>query len=464
MLPAADSGLPCPAALRQPVLQGETLPSRWRFAQLERLEALLREAEQSVPAALAADLGKPALEAGFELSIVRAELRHSRRHLRRWMRPRRRTLPLWTQPARARVEATPLGCVLILSPWNYPFQLCLQPLVSALAAGNTAVLKPSERAPASAALIAQLVERHLPSSCVQVALGDGRVAARLVEAGFDHILFTGSAPVGRRVMEAAARSLTPVTLELGGRNPAIVLADADLAVTARRLAWGKSLNAGQSCVAPDHLLVVPAIRDALVAAIAASWRRFHGDHPLTSPDLAQVIDSVAFERLEALLQQAHREGRILAGGASDRQARRIEPTLIAVHDRDADPLLQEELFGPLLPVLEVADLESALEWLRRSPPPLTLSLFGGGAAERRRLLAGSRSGSVVFNDVILPAALAPLPFGGVGASGMGSTHGEAGFLAFSQQRSVLERGFRLDLPLRYPPYAGKLGLMRRLLG
>ncbi|MEB3331433.1 MAG: aldehyde dehydrogenase family protein [Synechococcaceae cyanobacterium] len=463
-MPAADSGLPCPAALREPVLRGETLPARWRFTQLARLEALLAEAEQSVPAALAADLGKPALEAAFELSIVRAELRHTRRHLRRWMRPQRRSLPLWTLPAAAWVEPTPLGCVLILSPWNYPFQLCLQPLVSALAAGNTAVIKPSERAPVSAALIARLVERHLPADCVQVALGDGQLAARLVESGFDHILFTGSGPVGRCVMETAARTLTPITLELGGRNPAIVLADADLAVTARRLAWGKSLNAGQSCVAPDHLLVVPAVREALIQAIAASWRHFHGEQPLASPDLARVIDERAFERLESLLQQARHEGRVLAGGGSDRQKQRIEPTLIAVHDPDADPLLQEELFGPLLPLLEVADLNSALDRLRRSSPPLTLSLFGGGPAERRRLLAGSRSGSVVFNDVILPAALAPLPFGGVGASGMGSSHGEAGFRAFSQQRSVLTRAFRFDLPLRYPPYAGKLGPMRWLLG
>jgi aldehyde dehydrogenase (NAD+) len=266
------------------------------------------------------------------------------------------------------------------------------------------------------------------------------------------------------VMAAAARHLTPVTLELGGKSPAIVLADADVGVTARRLVWGKTVNAGQTCVAPDHLLVVPALRTALLAAMAEEIRRFHGEDPLASPDLGRIVNRARFERLEELLAGARREGRILLGGRSDPQRLRIEPTLIAVSDATNDPLMQEELFGPLLPVLEVAGLDDALQRLRSGASPLALYLFSRSGPARRQLLARSSSGGVGINDVVLQAGLPGLPFGGVGESGMGRAHGEAGFLTFSHQRSVLIRPFQLDLSLRYPPYSGKLRWLERLLG
>lgn len=455
---------PAIATMRAPVRQGATRPLAWRLEQLTRLEQLLDDHRDAVHRALAADLDRPALEAAIELASVRQELRLARRSLRAWMRPRRVGLPIWALPGRAMTRAEPLGCVLIIGPWNYPFQLCLKPLVSALAAGNTAVLKPSELAPATAALLARLIPLHFPPETVQVVLGDAAMAARLLEERFDHIFFTGSGRVGRLVMAAAARHLTPVTLELGGKSPAIVLADADVEVTARRLVWGKTVNAGQTCVAPDHLLVVPAQRAALLAAMAKEIHRFHGDDPLTSPDLGRIVNRARFDRLEELLAPARREGRVLMGGRSDPQRLRIEPTLIAVSDAADDPLMQEELFGPLLPVLEVAGLEEALEKVRSGPSPLALYLFSSSGAARRRLLAGSCSGSVAFNEVILQAGVPGLPFGGVGESGMGSGHGEAGFLTFSHQRSVLSRPFLLDLPLRYPPYAGKLPWLERLLG
>ena len=451
-------------AMRAPVEEGATRPLAWRLEQLERLDALLKAAAGPLLEALAADLGKPPLEATLERMVIRQELRLTRRHLRRWMAPRPVPLPLWAWPGRAARQAEPLGCVLIIGPWNYPFQLSLHPLVSALAAGNSAVIKPSEQAPHTAALIARLVEQHFPRETVQVVNGDGAVAASLLGEGFDHIFFTGSGRVGRRVLEAAAARLTPVTLELGGKSPAIVLEGADLAVTARRLAWGKWLNSGQTCIAPDHLLLTPAMRDPLIAAIGAEWRRFHGDDPLRSPHLSRIVNATQFERLEGLLEGARQRGQVLLGGRSDADLRRIEPTLVAVQDPEGDPLMQEELFGPLLPVLTVPDLAAALQRVRRGSKPLALYLFGGDRRARQQTLATTSSGTVVFNDVVLQAALAQLPFGGVGASGMGAYHGEAGFQTFSHQRAVLSRPFWLDLPFRYPPYRVSLALVQRLLG
>jgi aldehyde dehydrogenase (NAD+) len=284
-------------AMRQVVARGETRPLPRRLEQLARLAVLLDGAESGLLEALAQDLGKPALEAYFELVGVREELNFTRRHLKRWMAGQRVGLPPSSWPARGRLHAEPLGCVLILGPWNYPFQLCLQPLVSALAAGNTVVLKPSELAPSTAGFIAQRLGEAFPPHIVQVVQGDGQVGAQLLEQRFDHIFFTGGGRVGRLVMAAAARHLTPVTLELGGKSPAIVLADAPIATTARRLVWGKGLNAGQTCVAPDHLLVVPEVVAPLQEAIAAEIRQLYGPDPLTSPDLARVVSLQHFDRL-----------------------------------------------------------------------------------------------------------------------------------------------------------------------
>jgi aldehyde dehydrogenase (NAD+) len=461
--PAASTLTTPIAAMREPVSRGVTRPLAWRLQQLDRLETLLQEHEQEVLAALASDLGKPALEASFELVAIRQELRLTRRRLRRWMAPRRRSLELPLRPGQAFQQAEPLGCVLIIGPWNYPFQLCLHPLVSALAAGNTVVLKPSEHAPRTAALIAEAVGGSFPSDVVQVVCGDGAVAARLLEEQFDHIFFTGGGRVGRLVMAAAAKHLTPVTLELGGKSPAIVLSDADLGVTARRLAWGRSLNAGQTCIAPDHLLVQAAVREPLVTAIAGELERFYGADPLASPDLGCIVNSAQFERLTALLEGAQARGQVLHGGSVDQASRRIAPTLIAVDNGD-DPLMQEELFGPLLPVQTVTDLGEACREIRSRAKPLALYLFTRDRQAQQQVLQETSSGGVCFNDVVMQAGSSELPFGGVGESGMGSYHGEAGFLTFSHMRSVLRRPFWLDVPLRYPPYAGKLALVNRLLG
>jgi aldehyde dehydrogenase (NAD+) len=455
---------PSVETMRQPVLKGATRPLAWRQDQLARLDTLLQTVESDLLDALAKDLGKPPLEAYYELVGVREELRFTRRHLKRWLAGRSIPLPAWSWPARGRVRPEPLGCVLIFGTWNYPFQLCIQPLISALAAGNSVVLKPSELAPHTARLLAERLGRLFPPDLVQVVQGDGQVGAALLENRFDHIFFTGGSRVGRLVMAAASRHLTPVTLELGGKSPAIVLADAAVAPTARRLVWGKGLNAGQTCVAPDHLLVVPAIEAPLLEAIAAEIRNLYGSDPLTSPDLGRVVNRAQFERLALLLHQARERGQVILGGRLDAEACRIEPTLLRVEDPDTDPLMQEELFGPLLPVLRVPHLDAAIARVQAGPKPLALYLFGQNPRDRERLRLATSSGSLAFNDVVVQMRVPQLPLGGVGDSGMGAYHGQAGFLTFSHQRSILEQRFWPDLAFRYPPYTGKLPLVKRLLG
>ena len=391
------------------------------------------------------------------------ELKLTETNLRRWMRPRSVSVPLAQQPGQASVIPEPLGCVLIIGPWNYPFSLTLQPLISALAAGNTAVLKPSEHAPAVADLIERLIAVHLDEEVVSVQQGDGGVAAGLVAMPFDHIFFTGGGAVGSRVLAGAAPNLTPVTLELGGKSPALVLNGADLDVTARRLIWGKGLNAGQTCIAPDHLMVEPGLQAPLLRAMASARQEMYGDDPIQSGELARIINDHQFKRLEGLLETARSDDRILLGGEISPDERRIAPTMIRVDDRN-DPLMQEEVFGPLLPVLAMNDLTGSLREIRRGPKPLALYLFGGTSMQQQQVLETTSSGGVCLNDVVMQVGVPDLPFGGVGSSGMGRYHGKSGFDTFSHQKAVLKRPFRFDFKLRYPPYKLDLKLLRRLAG
>ena len=449
--------------MKDTVGRGLTRPQSWRQEQLGRLYTLLEEHENEVLKALAADLGKPPTEAFFEIIALRQELKLTRSNLRRWMRPSKVSVPLSLQPGQAQVIREPLGCVLVIGPWNYPFQLTLRPLISALAAGNTAVLKPSEHASAVAGLIERLIGSHFEPDVVQVVLGDGIIAADLVAMPFDHIFFTGGGAIGRKVLEGAAAHLTPVTLELGGKSPAIVLPGANLEVSARRLIWGKGINAGQTCIAPDHLLVEPALKGDLLTCMDSARTAMYGEAPLDSDQLGKIVNKRQFERLSALLATARSDGRILIGGEISPDQQRIAPTVIQVNDRH-DPLMAEELFGPLLPVLELNDFDTALAEIRQGPKPLALYLFGGTEHQQQQTLETTSSGGVCFNDVVMQAGVPELPFGGVGASGMGSYHGRSGFETFSHAKSILRRPFRFDFKLRYPPYGVDLNVLRRLAG
>tara|TARA_B100001758_G_scaffold243079_1_gene252323 strand:- start:149 stop:1528 length:1380 start_codon:yes stop_codon:yes gene_type:complete len=449
--------------LQDLVLSGKTRNEKWRRAQLKSLSNLLENHQQEILKALSQDLGKPATEAFFEIIAVKQEIKLAQKSLSNWMKTRQINVPVSLKPAQALVQPDPLGCILIIGPWNYPFSLTLQPLVGALAAGNTAVLKPSEHAPNVSNLIKKLIEEYFPPEIVQVFEGDGNIAADLMTRQFDHVFFTGGENIGKKVMEAASKNLTPVTLELGGKSPAVVIDGANLEVTAKRVIWGKSLNAGQTCIAPDHLLVEDKLFDSLISNLINSINDFYGNTPLDSKHLGSIINEKQFNRLNNLLTQAKKNNQIIYGGDSNEKEKRISPTLIKIDNRN-DPLMKEELFGPLLPILSIKNLDQAISDFKLLPKPLALYLFGGGEKEQGKLLSMTSSGGVCFNDVVLQAGIPELPFGGVGTSGMGKYHGKAGFDNFTHYKSVLKRPFWLDLNFRYPPYKLDLSLLNKLIG
>ncbi len=449
--------------LQDLVLSGKTRYEKWRRAQLNSLSNLLENHQQEILKALSQDLGKPATEAFFEIIAVKQEIKLAQKNLSSWMKSRQINVPVSLKPAQALLQPDPLGCILIIGPWNYPFSLTLQPLVGALAAGNTAVLKPSEHAPNVSNLIKKLIEEYFPPEIVQVFEGDGNIAADLMTRQFDHVFFTGGENIGKKVMEAASKNLTPVTLELGGKSPAVIIDGANLKVTAKRVIWGKSLNAGQTCIAPDHLLVEDKLLDSLISNLINSINDFYGNTPLDSKHLGSIINKKQFNRLNNLLIQAKKNNQIIYGGDSNEKEKRISPTLIKIDNRN-DPLMKEELFGPLLPILSIKNLEQAISDFKLLPKPLALYLFGGGEKEQGKVLSMTSSGGVCFNDVVLQAGIPELPFGGVGTSGMGKYHGKAGFDNFTHYKSVLKRPFWLDLNFRYPPYKLDLSLLNKLIG
>jgi aldehyde dehydrogenase (NAD+) len=438
---------------------GATRPPAFRRAQLTAFSQALERHEAALLAALQADLRKSPQQAWTtELGLVQAEIRGALKHLDHWAAPQRRRTPWFVAPARGWVQAEPRGVALILGPWNFPVQLLLRPLASALAAGNCVVLKPSELAPRTAEAIAALARDTFAPELVSVATGGPEAAEALLAERFDTIFFTGSTAVGRLVAAAAARHLTPVTLELGGKCPAIVCGDADAALAARRIAWGKFMNAGQTCVAPDFVLVQRSVAGPFVAALKQSLRDFYGDDPSRSADYGRIVNARHFARLVNYLG----DGRMVHGGTHHAEDLYLAPTLLADVRPDA-PVMREEIFGPILPVLEFDRLEQALAALRGRPTPLALYAFTGNRDTEARILAEVRSGGVCINDVISHMIGLALPFGGAGESGLGSYHGRAGFDAFSQPRAVMRRATWLDTPFRYPPPRISLAGVRRAM-
>ena len=447
------------ARLRDCFASGRTLDPDWRTAQLTGLARAMDAEEGRIVEALRADLAKPAAETlTGEVDYVKKEARRAARTLRRWMKPRRVSTPLAAFPSKSFIQPEPYGVALIIGAWNYPVQECLAPLVGAIAAGNCAVLKPSESAPAAAAALSHIVADYLDTDAITVMEGAADETANLLEQRFDKIFFTGGSRIGRVVMAAAAKHLTPVTLELGGKSPALVEPDADLAVSARRVAWGRFMNAGQICVAPDYVLVHEDAHDAFIAALRTAITGFYGADPKQSPDFARIVNARHFERIAALIEP----GKVVIGGETDAAERYIAPTVLSGVTEDS-PAMREEVFGPVLPVLTYRDRREALALIRGRDAPLAIYVFTKDAAFADEVIARTRSGTVMVNDAVIFQTNPALPFGGVGESGMGAFHGEHSFKCFSHEKAVMKRGFALDSALRYPPYdAKKLATLRRL--
>lgn len=447
------------AAQRRYFDSGATRHLRFRREMLTRLELALTRWEGELLEALKADLNKSPYEGYMsELGPTLAELRFARGHLKKWARPVRHPAPLSQFPSVGTVYREPYGVSLILAPWNYPLLLTLAPLVSAIAAGCTAVVKPGEDAPASARALAEVLGRVFPPEYITVAEGGREEAEALVAKPFDVIFFTGSPAVGKKVMAAAAEHLTPVTLELGGKSPCIVDETANLTVAARRIVFGKFLNCGQTCVAPDYVLVSQSVKEKFLSEISREIGRMYGPDPLQNSGYGKIINQKHFTRLVSLLDRE----KVVAGGGCDSERLRIAPTVLDGVTPE-DPVMQEEIFGPILPVLSVDSLDQAIAFVRARPRPLALYLFTSDRTSERRVFRELSFGGGCVNDTILHLASSRLPFGGVGNSGMGACHGKAGFDAFTHEKSVLKKG-RLDIPVRYPPYGKKnLGILKKLM-
>lgn len=430
---------------------GATRSLDWRKSQLDALEAMLVENEQQLLDALKSDLGKCATEAySTEIGFTLGDIDHQRSHLSRWAKPRRISLPSTLQPGKAHVRPEPKGTVLIIAPWNYPLQLMLTPLAAAIAAGNAAVAKPSELAPATAAALTELAERYLDTDCITFINGGVPTSTALLAEPFDHIFFTGSTRVGKVVMEAAAKHLTPVTLELGGKSPAIVNRDADLEVAARRLAWGKFLNAGQTCVAPDYVLADKVIHDELVDRMVDAVTEFYGSDPQQSADYGRIVSQRHLERLRSLVD-GEGAGQVVIGGNHHVESRYFAPTILTDTDPESE-VMADEIFGPVLPVLKVDSILDATRFVNERPKPLALYVFAEDDYVVEHVLENTSSGGVGVNNAVLHLVPPDLPFGGIGPSGMGAYHGKTGFDTFSHHKSVYQRATWIDPKLIYPPY------------
>lgn len=421
---------------------------RFRRQALQKLQRALIEWEERICEALQKDLGKCACETYMsEIGMVRAGLRETLRHLRRWSRPKSVPAPLAQFPSSCRVEPEPYGVTLIMSPWNYPILLCLDPLAAAISAGNCCVVKPSSMTPATSEVISAMLGSLYPPEFVTTVLGGRESIGALLQQKFDYIFFTGSPMVGHVVMEAAARHLTPLTLELGGKSPCIVDETANISVAARRIAFGKILNAGQTCVAPDYLLIHHSRKQEFIDAYRSEINRMLGETPLQHPEFTHIVNSRHFERLMGLMNDATP----IIGGKGDPDSLRIEPTLL-VDVTASSSAMQQEIFGPILPLLTYEKWEEVEQFILSRPRPLASYLFTTSRETEKRFVRHLSFGGGCVNDTIIHLAVHGLPFGGIGDSGMGSYHGKAGFDTFTHYKSILKKANWLDLPFRYHPY------------
>jgi aldehyde dehydrogenase (NAD+) len=436
-----------------------TVSYEFRLAQLKKLKQAIAERTEQFVAALHQDLGRPEFEAYFELAVLYDDVKDAIRHLKKWMKPIKVTTGLLAQPGRSRIEHAPLGNVLILVPYNYPVALAFQPLIGAIAAGNTAIIKPSSLTPACSAITSELIKTTFDAKFVESIEGSTEVTTQLLEQKFDHIFFTGSPAVGKIVMTAAAKHLTPVTLELGGKSPTIVNKDCNLEQAVKRILSGKFLNAGQTCIAPDHVYVHQDIKQAFLAKAKDVVLQWYGETPEGSKDCGRIINDRHFERVSALIPQ----DKVVVGGQVNAQERFIAPTILQNITFD-DAVMQEEIFGPVLPVLEFSDLTDVCQQISKLPQhPLAMYIFTHDEAFEQTLVRKVRCGGVNVNSTLMHVVNPHLPFGGVGQSGMGAYHGKHSFELFSHKKSVLKSATWIDIPLRYAPYGKKVNLLKKLL-
>jgi aldehyde dehydrogenase (NAD+) len=447
--------------LRATFASERTRSREWRMAQLDGLLRMLEQEEKPLVEALQADVGKPSLEAwAAELSDGAAGIRFLKKNLKKWMKPERVATSLVASPGSSRIVREPLGVVLIISAWNYPLSLAINPLAGALAAGNCAVVKPSEVAPRTSRLLAELLPRYVDAECVKVVEGGVPETTELLAQRFDHIFYTGNSTVGRVIMTAAAKHLTPVTLELGGKSPCIIDEHVDLETACKRIAWGKFYNCGQTCVAPDYVLAHRNIHDRFIAQLEKTVREFWGDDPQKHPDFGRVVNARHHKRLMGLLPGS---GEVVIGGKGDESDRFVAPTILKNVPEDS-PVMRDEIFGPILPVLCVDDIAHAIRFVNAREKPLALYLFSSDGSVQNTVIEKTSAGGMVVNHIILHLAVPTLPFGGVGESGMGAYHGKHSFDTFSHKKGVLRKPTLIDPSIIYPPYtASKQTWMRRLM-
>jgi aldehyde dehydrogenase (NAD+) len=437
---------------------GATRPAEWRESQLIALRTMIKDRAEDFYAALWTDLRRNRVDADWtDVKYLTSEADHALAHLRKWMKPQRVSAPLVMAPSRTEVRFDPLGVGLIIGTWNYPVMLTLSPLIAAISGGNAAVIKPSEVAPATAGVTARLLPEYLDREAFSVVLGAVQETTALLECQWDHIFFTGGTTVARVVMGAAAKHLTPVVLELGGKNPTIVHSSANVRVAARRIAQGRWGNAGQTCTAPDYVLVFKEVAGPFLQQLKEAGREFYGEDPQKSPDYARIVDAHHFDRLVGLLAG----GTVYFGGQHDRADRYIAPTVLVNVSLDA-PVMQEEIFGPILPVLEVNGVANVIDFINAQPSPLGLYVFAEDQSVTKQILDSTRSGDAAVNECTIQPLIHDLPFGGVGNSGMGKYHGEWGFRAYTNARGILRHSTLFDASVRYPPY-DRHQLLRKMI-
>lgn len=444
---------------RKYFLTGRTLDFAFRKRALRKLKATILEHENDFYDALFKDLHKSQFESyATEIGFVLEELSFNLKKLRKWMKPKKVSSGLVSFPAKSRLTYEPLGTVLIIAPWNYPFQLLIAPLIGAIAAGNTVILKPSEISVNTGLALEKIINAAFDEEYVHVVTGGSEVSQQLLTLDFNHIFFTGSPRVGKIVMQAAAKKLIPVTLELGGKSPCIVSKDVNLKLAARRIAWGKFLNAGQTCIAPDYLLVHKEVKEALITEIKSAVQRFFGEDIKQSPDYPRIISKPNMERLAMLIEGV----KVIFGGNYNMEDRYFEPTIIEESDFEK-PVMQQEIFGPILPIVTFDDIDEAVQMINSRPRPLALYVFSSSSSFQKKVIADIPAGGVTVNDTLMHIASNKLPFGGVGNSGMGKYHGFESFKIFSNAKPVVYRGTWLDVPIRYAPYKSKLKIIKYLM-